>query len=172
MDDAGHGTHVVGTIAAATDNGVGIAGIVWQAEILPLKVCDSSGSCGLDYIVNAIKYAADHGARVINMSLGSDSCSETLEDAIDYAYFEKGVVIVAAAGNNDGSVGYPAKYEPVLAVGAIDRHSQRAYFSDNGPALTFLLLACVSLAQCPTTTTKPIAAPPWRHRMSLVWQHC
>lgn len=135
MDDNGHGTHVAGTIAAETNNGIGVAGVMWQAQILPLKVCDDGGSCSTDRIVTAIRYAADQGARVINMSLGGGSCSDTLEAAIDYAYFDKGVVIVAAAGNSDGSVGYPAKYEPVLAVGALDRHGKRAYFSDSGDAL-------------------------------------
>lgn len=135
LDDNGHGTHVAGTIAAAGNNAIGISGILWQAQLLPLKVCDEGGSCSIDAISSAIHYAADQGARVINMSLGSSSCSETLEAAIDYAYFEKGVVVVAAAGNDNNLVGYPAAYEPVLAVGALDRHGKRAYFSSYGEAL-------------------------------------
>lgn len=135
MDDAGHGTHVAGTIAAASNNGIGVSGILWQAQLLPLKVCDESGSCSLDAIVSAIQYAADKGARLISMSLGGSGCSSTLEAAIDYAYFEKGVVLIAAAGNDNGLVGYPAAYEPVIAVGALDRHGQRAYFSNYGDAL-------------------------------------
>lgn len=135
LDDAGHGTHVAGTIAAASNNGIGVSGILWQAQLLPLKVCDATGSCSLDAIVSAIQYAADKGARIISMSLGGSGCSSTLEAAIDYAYFEKGVVIIAAAGNNNGLVGYPAAYEPVIAVGALDRHGQRAYFSNYGDAL-------------------------------------
>ncbi len=138
MDDNGHGTHVAGTIAAAGDNAIGISGILWQAQLLPLKVCGTSGSCSIDAISSAIHYAADQGARVINMSLGSSSCSETLEAAIDYAYFEKGVVIVAAAGNSNDLVGYPAGYAPVLAVGALDRHGKRAYFSSYGDALDLM----------------------------------
>ncbi|MEZ4660514.1 MAG: S8 family serine peptidase [Caldilineaceae bacterium] len=135
MDDQGHGTHVAGTIAAATNNAVGGAGVMWQAQLLPLKVCSESGGCSTEHIVQAIEYAADNGARVINMSLGGDSCSETLEAAVDYAYFEKGVVIVAAAGNSNDLVGYPAAYEPVIAVGAVDRHGSRAFFSSYGEPL-------------------------------------
>lgn len=135
MDDNSHGTHVAGTIAAVTNNELGASGILWQAQLLPLKVCGESGSCSTEHIVQAIEYAADNGARVINMSLGGDSCSETLEAAIDYAYFEKGVVIVAASGNSNGLVGYPAAYEPVIAVGAVDRHGSRAFFSNYGEPL-------------------------------------
>ena len=135
MDDQGHGTHVAGTIAAATNNAVGGAGVMWQAQLLPLKVCSGDGGCSTEHIVQAIEYAADNGARVINMSLGGDSCSQTLEAAIDYAYFEKGVVIVAAAGNSNDLVGYPAAYEPVIAVGAVDRHGNRAFFSSYGDPL-------------------------------------
>lgn len=135
MDDAGHGTHVAGTIAAASNNGIGVSGILWQAQLLPLKVCDESGACAVDTIVSAIQYAADQGARIINMSIGGSGCSSTLEAAVDYAYFEKGAVLVAAAGNENALVGYPAAYEPVIAVGALDRHGQRAYFSNYGDAL-------------------------------------
>lgn len=135
MDDAGHGTHVAGTIAAASNNGIGVSGVLWQAQLLPLKVCDENGACRMDAIVSAIQYAADQGARIINMSLGGNGCSSTLEAAIDYAYFEKGAVLVAAAGNENALVGYPAAYEPVIAVGALDRHGQRAYFSNYGDAL-------------------------------------
>lgn len=135
MDDAGHGTHVAGTIAAASNNGIGVSGVLWQAQLLPLKVCNATGACSMDAIVSALQYAADQGARIINMSLSGSGCSSTLEAAIDYAYFEQGAVIVAAAGNENALVGYPAAYEPVIAVGALDRHGQRAYFSNYGDAL-------------------------------------
>lgn len=135
MDDAGHGTHVAGTIAAASNNGIGVSGVLWQAQLLPLKVCNAAGVCSMDAIVSAIQYAADQGARIINMSLGGSGCSATLEAAIDYAYFEKGAVLVAAAGNENTLVSYPAAYEPVIAVGALDRHGERAYFSNYGDAL-------------------------------------
>lgn len=134
MDDHSHGTHVAGIIAAETNNGVGVAGVMWQAQILPLKVCDSRGSCPANAIASAIRYAADQGADVINMSLGG-SCSQTIADAVNYAHFDKGVVVVAAAGNNGGTLSYPAKHDAVIAVGAIDRNDKRAGFSSYGKEL-------------------------------------
>lgn len=135
MDDNGHGTHVAGTIAAETNNGVGVAGVMWKARILPLKVCNSRGGCNSDDVAAAIRYAADNGANVINMSLGGYSCSTTIADAVNYAYFDKGVVIIAAAGNSGGSIAYPAKLTPVIATGAIDHNDIRAFFSSYGDKL-------------------------------------
>jgi len=135
MDDHGHGTHVAGTIAAETNNDVGVAGVMWQAQILPLKVLNNRGWGSSDDIASAIRYAADQGAEVINMSLGGPLCSQTVADAVNYAYFDGGVVIVAAAGNNGGSISYPAKHDPVLAVGATDHNDHRAYFSNFGDEL-------------------------------------
>jgi subtilisin family serine protease len=136
MDDHSHGTHVAGIIAAETNNGVGVAGVMWQAQILPLKVCNSQGSCPVDAIASAIRYAADKGADVINMSLGGSDCSQTIADAVNYAYFDKGLVIVAAAGNDGGgSISYPAKLAPVIAVGATDHNDHKASFSNFGDEL-------------------------------------
>ncbi|BCX04599.1 MAG: hypothetical protein KatS3mg053_2537 [Candidatus Roseilinea sp.] len=134
LDDNGHGTHVAGIIAAETNNGFGTAGVMWQARILPLKVCNSSGRCNADHIARAIRYAADQGARVINMSLGG-GCSSVIADAVNYAHFDKGVAVVAAAGNNGGSVIFPAKHDPVIAVGATDKYDKIASFSSRGNGL-------------------------------------
>lgn len=134
MDDHSHGTHVAGTIAAETNNGVGVAGVMWQAQILPLKVLSSQGSGSADDVAAAIRYAADQETDVINMSLGSRSCSQTIADAVNYAY-DKGVIIVAAAGNSGSSIGYPAKHAPVIAVGATDHNDHKAYFSNYGDEL-------------------------------------
>lgn len=134
MDDFSHGTHVAGTIAAETNNGTGVAGVMWQAQILPLKVCSWIGFCPADAIASGIRYAADQGADVINMSLGG-TCSQTTADAVNYAYFERGVIIVAASGNNAGGVSYPAKHAPVIAVGATDHDDDRAAFSNFGDEL-------------------------------------
>ncbi len=137
-DDNGHGTHVAGLAAAMTDNGVGVAGVDWSARILPLKVLDSSGSGYDSDIASAIRYAADSGAEVINMSLGSSSSSYTLLSAVTYAY-GKGVTIVAAAGNDGtSSVSYPAAYSGVIAVGAIDSSGSRADFSNYGSKLDLM----------------------------------
>ena len=109
-DDHGHGTHVAGTIAQSTNNRLGVAGVAYGASIMPLKVLSAKGSGSVAGIAQAIRWAADHGAGVINMSLGGPMPMGAMGSAVKYAR-EKGVVIVAAAGNNGrGRVGYPAAY--------------------------------------------------------------
>lgn len=133
QDDNGHGTHVAGIAAAAANNGIGIAGVSWGAAVMPLKVLDSSGNGTYANAAAAIVWATDHGAQVINMSFGGSSYSATLENAVLYAY-TRGVVQVAAAGNSgSGSVLYPARFAPVIAVAATDSANNRAGFSNYGP---------------------------------------
>ena len=134
MDDHGHGTHVAGIAAAIGNNGTGVAGVDWSARIMPIKVLNSQGSGYDSDVASGIRYAADHGAQVINMSLGSSEYSYTLEEAVNYA-FNKGVTIVAAAGNDDGAVGYPAACPHVIAVGALDSSDRLASFSNRGSDL-------------------------------------
>ncbi|MBN2027265.1 MAG: peptidase S8, partial [Actinobacteria bacterium] len=134
MDDHGHGTHVAGIAAAAGNNSTGVAGTDWKARIMPIKVLDAQGS-GYDSDVAAgIRYAADHGAEVINMSLGGPDYSYTLSEAVNYAH-NKGVVIVAASGNESTSVSYPAACDHVIAVGALKSNDILADFSNQGSAL-------------------------------------
>src|SRR5262249_39789441 len=117
-DDHGHGSHVTGTIAQATNNGIGVAGIALDVKIMPLKVLSASGSGSVAGIGDAIRYAADHGAKVINMSLGGRFGSKVLAKAVKYAH-DKGVVVVCAAGNDgSGHVSYPAAYPGAVAVAA------------------------------------------------------
>lgn len=135
-DDNGHGTHVAGTIAQATGNGIGVAGVAYGATIMPLKVLDQSGSGSYSNVANAIRWAADNGAQVINLSLGGSSPATYLEDALAYAH-EKGVVIVAAAGNDGtGYLSYPAAYDQyVVAVGATRFDKTKASYSNYGYGL-------------------------------------
>ncbi|MHB1417818.1 MAG: S8 family peptidase, partial [Chloroflexota bacterium] len=134
-DDYGHGTHVAGTIAQSTNNGLGVAGIAYGAQIMPLKVLDASGSGTDADVADAIKWAADHGARVANLSLGGPEPGTVLQDAINYAY-DRGVVVVASAGNdNKGSVSYPAACDHTIAVGATRYDQARAPYSNYGQAL-------------------------------------
>ena len=131
-DDQGHGTHVAGTIAQSTNNGYGVAGIAYEAEIMPLKVLAASGGGTIADIAESIKFAADNGADVINMSLGGGGASNMMEEAIKYAH-NKGVVIIAAAGNeNNNSSSYPARYPDVISVAAIDSAGVKAPYSNFG----------------------------------------
>ncbi len=131
-DDGGHGTHVAGTIAQSTDNGVGVTGVAFGATLMPIKVLDSRGQGSFDALAQGIMYAADQGARVINLSLSSRESSQLLADAIAYAV-GKGTLVVAAAGNSGGAVEYPAAYDDVLAVGSVEFQQDRARYSNFGP---------------------------------------
>jgi len=139
QDDNGHGTHVSG-IAAAERNGVGIVGVAYQAKIMPVKVMNSTGEGYDDVIADGIVWAADHGAKIINLSLGSQSCahsSDILRQAVSYAYI-KGCLLVAAAGNYDlesqgnPGVSYPASDPHVLAITATDKTNNVASYSVTG----------------------------------------
>jgi type VII secretion-associated serine protease mycosin len=133
-DGNGHGTHVAGTVAAVTGNGEGIAGVAPDAKVLPVKVLDAEGSGWSSDTAEGIVWAADNGAQVINLSLGSDSSTEAEETAVAYA-IDNGVTVVAAAGNEreEGSpTSYPAAYEGVIAVAATDADDEIAEYSNRG----------------------------------------
>lgn len=144
MDEVGHGTHVAGTIACLSDNGAGVAGISWQCRIMPVRVLarivnnantsDVRGTGSSADIAAGIRWAVDHGARVINMSLGGPVDTFVERDAVAYAVAH-GVVVCAAMGNNGTGAedSFPAAYPDVIAVGAIDQADRRAGFSQTGP---------------------------------------
>jgi serine protease len=131
-DDHGHGSHVTGTIAQATNNGIGVAGVGLDLKIMPLKVLSAGGSGSVAGIADAIRYAADHGAKVINMSLGGAFPSNVLKKAVAYAH-KKGVTVVCAAGNESrGKVGYPAAYPGAVAVSATQFDESVTFYSNYG----------------------------------------
>ena len=133
-DDSGHGTAVAGLIAAKTNNGKGIAGICWGCAILPIKVLNSSGSGDDASVARGIRWAADHGARIINLSLGGQQNSRTLHEAIDYA-FRQGAMLVAASGNdreNGNPINYPAAFDHVVAAGSTGNLDTLTGFSSTG----------------------------------------
>jgi len=147
-DEDGHGTHVAGIAAAASDNSRGVAGICWGGRILPVRVMfrvydrftRRETSVGTDADIDAgIKFAVDAGAHVINLSLGGSAPSH--EMVLQYAY-DQNVAVLAATGNdNSNSASYPASNPNVLAVGAVDENLNRASFSNYGPAYNEFVVA-------------------------------
>lgn len=135
-DDQGHGTHVAGTVAALTNNGVGVAGVAGGASLLAVKVLGANGSGTTAAIAEGINYAVQQGARVINMSLGSPQTNTTLTMAVNNA-LAAGVTVVAAAGNDGRSTPmYPAAVKGVVAVGSTDSYDNRSSFSNYGTWVT------------------------------------
>ncbi len=135
-DDHGHGTHVAGTIAARRGNGLGVVGVAPMAQLLAVKVLARDGYSRGDSVALGVTWAANNGARVINMSLGSSSASDSMRRAVIYAR-SRNVIICAAAGNDYGNpVSYPAAFDDTcLAVAATDQINRRAAFSNRGPQL-------------------------------------
>lgn len=132
-DDEGHGTHVAGTIAQSSNNNLGVAGVAPDTCIMPVKALDQNGSGSYTAIANAIYYAVDNGADVINMSLGGTASSVTLENAVAYAYNNNVTVIAAAGNDNTSAPHYPSSYNNyVISVGATDYNKNRAYYSNYG----------------------------------------
>ncbi len=128
----GHGSHVAGIAAACTNNSTGVAGVAWGARLMPVKSLDDRGDGTYEDVALGITYAVDQGAHIINLSLGGASGSGTLADAVRYAS-DHGRLVVAATGNNSGSVMYPAAYPEAMAVAATTSFDQRAWFSNHGP---------------------------------------
>jgi PKD repeat protein/subtilisin family serine protease len=131
-DGNGHGTQVAGVAAATANDGVGIAGLCWNCRIMPVRVMADSGVSNYSDIAAGVIYAADKGARVINLSLGGYAYSNALRDAVNYAV-SKGAVVVGGAGNdNVAAPFYPAAYENVIAVAATDPDDHKVNFSNYG----------------------------------------
>lgn len=130
-----HGTQIAGIVADTTDNGIGGAGVAPGAAIMPIRVLEPDLSGSARRIAMGLRFAADHGAKVANLSIAGPSRARVLKDAIDYAY-SRGVTIVAAAGNDGrASVSFPAAYPKVISVGAIAQDRSRASYSNYGRAL-------------------------------------
>jgi subtilisin family serine protease/flagellar hook assembly protein FlgD len=157
-DAIGHGTFVAGVAAATGDNGIGIAGASMGASVLAVKVADPVGDIWTDTLASGIIWAADHGADVINLSLGSDTPDQMESDAVAYAV-GKGVLVVAAAGN-DGTTtpSYPAAYPQVIAVGATDAAGQRAGFSQYGSWVTVAAPGTAITSTTPTAGSSNFAS--------------
>ncbi|MCX5904588.1 MAG: S8 family serine peptidase [Proteobacteria bacterium] len=147
FDQNCHGTHVAGTIGQETNNGIGVAGVAYDATILPVKVFLRGTDTYLNWIIDGIDWAAQN-ADIINLSLGGPKNDPQtgqpydytlLKEAIDDAVNNHGVTIIAASGNDGiGEVGYPAAFDNVIAVGAVDYTKKRAFYSNYGPELALV----------------------------------
>ena len=135
-DDNGHGSHTIGTMVAL-DNEIGVVGVAPEAKVFAVKVLDSTGLGWSSDIADGIMSCISNGADVINMSLGSSSPSPIIENAVKEAY-KSGLIIVAAAGNESTSVGYPARYPEVVAVSSLDSDGLKSYFSNFGPEIAYI----------------------------------
>lgn len=134
-DDEGHGSHVCGTVAQTTNNSAGCAGVAYSATIMPIKVLDASGYGTYTDIADGIIWATDHGADVINMSLGGSASNTTLQNAVNYAW-NNGVVIVCAAGNSStSSPFYPAAYPNCISISAVNYLDELADYSNYGSTI-------------------------------------
>jgi subtilisin len=129
----GHQTHCMGIIAAA-NNDFGVVGVAPKAKILPIKVLGNGGNGSYENIIAGVNAAVDCNVDIISMSLGSSSAPPEFHTAIKRAA-EAGIVIIAAAGNDAGAVNYPARYEEVIAVAALDPRGNMAHFSSHGPEI-------------------------------------
>lgn len=133
VDTVGHGTHVAGIIAAQFNNDIGIAGVAPNARILPIRVLDEGGNGSESDLALAIRFAADNGARVINLSLGGSTQTPALQSALEYSA-SKGILVIAAAGNAGPTAGatYPAGNDLTLAVTAVDQALNSPSFAQRG----------------------------------------
>ena len=165
-DDEGHGTAAAGVIAARTNNGEGQAGICWACSLMPVKVLDSQGNGKTSSIAAGIVWAVDHGARVINLSLGSPAGTSALESAVGYAA-QKGAVLVAAAGNSGVDTPfYPAAYSAVIGVAATTSSDARYSWSNYGDWVKVAAPGCNTAPDlgggyvdfCGTSSAAPLVA--------------
>ncbi len=137
MDDNGHGTHLAG-IVASLNNSVGVIGVAPQVNLYAVKVLDRYGNGNYSNLIAGIDWAISNNLNIINMSLGGNNSSNALKAAVDRA-FNAGILLIASAGNNGfnkkGNICYPAAYDSVIAVGAVDGQNNRASFSSVGRQL-------------------------------------
>lgn len=157
LDQFGHGTHVAGIIAAQADNHMGIAGIAPMVKVLNVKALNAEGWGSAFAIAQGITYAADQGARIINLSLGGGDASKPIELAVKYAQ-SKGALVVAAAGNSFTHTGFPANLPGVLAVGATDTEDWLADFTNHDKRIDVMAPGVDIISTTPTFLTNTMVA--------------
>lgn len=150
QDDNGHGTHIAGLVAAAGNNGLGVAGTAWGVRLLVYKALNSQGTGSATAIAQAVNDAVNRGAGIITLSLSLSASSTVLQNALQSAY-AAGAVIVASSGNQSGAVTFPAAYPEVIAVGATTHWDDWAGYSNYGPPLDVAAPGGVSTDQILST---------------------
>jgi subtilisin family serine protease len=137
-DDNGHGTYTAGIMAAQSNNAVGVTGTCWGCRVMPVKILDKDGGGAISDFARGIRWAVDHGARVLNISAGIEYPPKAMGDAVRYAN-QHGVIVVASAGNTpDGADRWPAAYDEVIAVTANDQNGAAADFASYGDFLDLI----------------------------------
>jgi thermitase len=186
LDDHGHGTLVAGIAAAEINNGVGIAGVAaWNpnvanshtyVQLMPVKVIDSSGSGTFDSLARGITWAADNGAQILSMSLGTTTDAQQVRDAVNYAW-NRGCLIVAGAGNDGASHAvYPAYYTNCIAVAATDSNDRLADFSQWGSWVDIAAPGVNILSTYPNNQYRArngtsLACPHVSGAAAMLWSH-
>ncbi len=153
--DQPHGTQVAGTVAALTNNGIGVAGGCWNCKIMPIKVLDSKGSGTGTAVLKGIEFATNNGAKIINLSLAGPGSSAALQTAVDQAV-SKGILVVGAAGNNGRlssamTPQFPANYNGVISVSATDQNDALTDFSSHWPQVDIAAPGIVVTSTYPGT---------------------
>jgi thermitase len=173
-DENGHGTHTAGTIAARTNNGIGVASLGYQTRLLIGKVATDRGVGSVAAVVQGLEWAVANGARVVNMSFTFAGPSTALEDAVNDAW-NHGIVVVAAAGNSGSSIKtYPGAYEHCIAVAATTAMDARAGFSNYGPWVSVAapgdeILSLYKHGQTAYMSGTSMAAPHVSALAALLW---
>ncbi len=153
QDDFGHGTHVSGTVAAATNNAVGVASLGYPLQLIEYKVLDHTGNGTDADVASAITAAADAGASVISMSLGGAGYGQAIQDAVNHAWQRNAVVVAAAGNGTTNALFFPAGANNVAGVGATDSNDVKASFSNFGPSLDIAAPGVNILSTATTYTT-------------------
>jgi serine protease len=160
LDESGHGTHIAGTIAEKTDNGLGVTGLAYRAKLMPVRVLDRNGFGHALNIAKGIRFAVAHGAQVINMSFnfGCEKRVPMVDEALREAY-ERGVVTVASAGNlgSEACVSPPATGPRVVGVGGTTEGACLGNYSLAGTAVDLVAPGGgIPLRGCPSVAARPI----------------
>lgn len=169
-DEAGHGTHVLGILSALTDNATGVAGLAWNVRLLLYKVLDANEVGTSANVAAAIVSARDNGARIINLSLTLSGPSQTVANAVSSAA-SAGILLVAAAGNGNSSVAYPAAYPQVLAVAATTSQDRRAWYSNRGPEIAVAAPGGLAEGQIYSTLPRSKGSYGYKYGTSMAAPH-